>query len=71
MLFGATALAGSAAALPFVTEPWQLIAAYLVMSFGWATMSLGAINNILGLWFQAGAGSPSASPSTARASAAW
>ena len=52
VLFGATALAGSAAALPFVTEPWQLIAAYLVMSFGWATMSLGAINNILGLWFQ-------------------
>ena len=45
-------LAGSAAALPFVTEPWQLFAAYLVMSFGWATMSLGAINNILGLWFQ-------------------
>ena len=52
VLFGATALAGSAAALAFVTEPWQLIAAYLVMSFGWATMSLGAINNILGLWFQ-------------------
>jgi MFS family permease len=52
VLFGATALAGSAASLPFVTEPWQLILAYLVMSFGWATMSLGAINNILGLWFQ-------------------
>ena len=52
VLFGATALAGAAAALAFVTEPWQLIAAYLVMSFGWATMSLGAINNILGLWFQ-------------------
>jgi cyanate permease len=52
VLFGATALAGAAAALAFVTEPWQLIAAYLVMSFGWATTSLGAINNILGLWFQ-------------------
>ena len=32
-------------------EPWQLFAAYLVMAFAWATMSLGAINNILGLWF--------------------
>ena len=30
------------------------------MAFAWATMSLGAINVILGLWFQAsGAGSPS------------
>ncbi len=52
VLFGAGALAGSVAALPFVAEPWQLVATYLVMSFGWATMSLGAINNILGLWFQ-------------------
>jgi MFS family permease len=52
VLFGAGALAASAAALPFVAEPWQLFAAYLVMSFGWATMSLGAINTILGLWFQ-------------------
>ena len=52
MLVGAISLAGSAAALPFVAEPWQLFAAYLVMAFGWATMSLGAINNILGLWFQ-------------------
>jgi predicted MFS family arabinose efflux permease len=52
VLFGAVSLAGSAAALPFVAEPWQLFAAYLVMAFGWATMSLGAINVILGLWFQ-------------------
>ena len=52
VLVGALALAGSAATLPFVTEPWQLFAAYLVMAFAWATMSLGAINNILGLWFE-------------------
>jgi cyanate permease len=39
-------------ALPFITEPWQLFAAYAVMAFGWATMSLGAITNILGLWFE-------------------
>jgi hypothetical protein len=50
---GALTLAGSAAALPFVAAPWQLFAAYLVMSFAWATLSLGAINNILGLWFEA------------------
>ena len=52
VLVGAVSLAGSAAALPFVAEPWQLFAAYLVMAFAWATMSLGAINVILGLWFQ-------------------
>jgi MFS family permease len=52
VLLGAVSLAGSAAALPFVVEPWQLFAAYLVMSFAWATMSLGAINVILGLWFR-------------------
>ncbi len=52
VLVGAVSLAGSAAALPFVAEPWQLFAAYLVMALAWATMSLGAINVILGLWFQ-------------------
>src|SRR5262245_47979323 len=52
VLLGAMSLAASAAALPFVAEPWQLLAAYLVMSLGWATMSLGAINVILGLWFR-------------------
>src|SRR5258705_5404341 len=49
---GALALAGSAAALPFVDQPWQLVAAYLAMALAWATMSLGAINTILGLWFE-------------------
>ena len=51
VLVGTAGFASSVAALPFVETPWQLFAAYLVMSFGWATMSLGAINNILGLWF--------------------
>jgi MFS family permease len=51
ILVGTAAFASSVAALPFVEAPWQFFAAYLVMSFGWATMSLGAINNILGLWF--------------------
>jgi MFS family permease len=52
VLTGALTLASSVAALPFVTEPWKVVAAYLVMSLGWATMSLGAINTILGLWFE-------------------
>src|SRR5437870_883010 len=51
VLVGAISLAGSAAALPFLAEPWQLFAAYFVMAFAWATMSIGAITNILGLWF--------------------
>jgi MFS family permease len=51
-LAGTLALAGSVAALPFVEAPWQLVAAYLAMSLAWATMSLGAINTMLGLWFE-------------------
>ena len=53
VLVGAFALAGSSASLPFVREPWHLFAAYFVMAFAWATMSIGAITNILGLWFDA------------------
>jgi cyanate permease len=52
VLSGAVAFAFSVGALPFIAEPWQLFAAYLVMALGWASMSLGAINNILGLWFR-------------------
>ena len=51
VLVGTLAFAASTGALPFIEQPWQLFAAYIVMAFGWANMSLGAINNILGLWF--------------------
>ncbi len=51
VLIGTLAFAASTGALPFIEQPWQLFAAYIVMAFGWANMSLGAINNILGLWF--------------------
>ncbi len=37
--------------LSIAAQPWQLYGALLVMSFGWVGMSLGAITNILGLWF--------------------
>jgi MFS family permease len=52
VIAGTLALAGAVAALPFIDHPWQLVAAYMVMSLAWATMSLGAINIILGLWFE-------------------
>ena len=53
VLTGAFAFAAAAAALPFVTQPAQLYAVYLLMAIGWAGMSVGAITNILGLWFTA------------------
>jgi MFS family permease len=51
-LIGTAAFAASVAALPFLTAPGQVFAVYLVMALGWATMSVGAITNILGQWFQ-------------------
>jgi MFS family permease len=51
ILFGALCFAISIAALSQVTKPWQLFGAYFVMALAWATMTLGAITNILGLWF--------------------
>ncbi len=53
VLTGAFAFAAAAAALPFVSQPAQLYAVYLLMAVGWAGMSVGAITNILGLWFTA------------------
>ena len=50
-LFGALAFAAAAAALPLISEPWHLFGLYLLMALGWSTMSVGAITNILGLWF--------------------
>jgi MFS family permease len=51
VLVGAFSFALAAAALPFIATPVQLFAVYLVMALGWATMSVGAITNILGQWF--------------------
>ena len=52
VLTGSAAFAAAAAALPCITEPWQLFAVYLVMALGWTNMSVGAITNIVGLWFE-------------------
>ena len=53
VLIGSFAFATSAAALPFIATPVHLFAVYLLMAVGWATMSVGAITNILGQWFDA------------------
>ena len=45
MLSAATILLGQ------ITTPWQLYAVNVLLAFGWAGTSLGAITNTLGLWF--------------------
>jgi len=51
VLFGIGCFGASITFIGMIRTPWQLFAVYLVMSFGWAAMSVGAITNILGLWF--------------------
>lgn len=51
LLGGMVCYAASLGLLAITQQPWQLYGALLVMSFGWVGMSLGAITNILGLWF--------------------
>ena len=51
VLGGTACFAVSASLLPFITEPWQLYADYLLMAGGWATMSIAGIVTILGMWF--------------------
>lgn len=53
LLGGMACYALSMGLLALAQAPWQLYGALLVMSLGWASMSLGAISNILGLWFDA------------------
>jgi MFS family permease len=48
---GVLAMSASSAWVPFVTAPWELYVAYLVMAFGWASLSLVAITTILARWF--------------------
>jgi len=52
VLAGTACMAAATALIAVIAAPWQVYAAYLVMSFGWAGMSLGAVTNILGLWFE-------------------
>ena len=36
---------------PLIDAPWQLYLAYMLMAVGAATMHVGAISNVVGLWF--------------------
>jgi MFS family permease len=49
---GIACMAVATATMPFVTAPWQLYAVYLVMAVAWASLGLGSITNLLGLWFR-------------------
>src|SRR5947209_3324876 len=51
MLAGVVLIAAAALAVGIVVAPWQLYAVYLLMSAGWAATTVGAISNVLGLWF--------------------
>lgn len=51
LLTGLMALAASTVLLVHIDSVWQLYAAYLLMAVGWAGAALGAIVNVLGLWF--------------------
>ena len=48
---GTVAMACGVVALTLLSRPWQLYAAFGVMSLGWATMSGAAINIIVAPWF--------------------
>src|SRR5262245_24174890 len=52
MLIGTACFGTAVALLAVITAPWQLYAAYLVMAVGAATMHVGAISNVVGLWFE-------------------
>jgi MFS family permease len=51
VMAGTVAMACGAMALPLVTRPWHVYAAFAVMSVGWATMGGAAINIIVAPWF--------------------
>ncbi len=51
MLIGASCLASAVTLLAFVTAPWQLYAAYLILAVGAAALHIGAISTMVGLWF--------------------
>ena len=48
---GLVATGAAVFALGVIDAAWQLYVVFLVMSFGWASTSVGAINNVVGMWF--------------------
>src|SRR5262245_11208696 len=51
VLTGAACMGTAVTLLAFITAPWQLFAAYLILATGAAAMHTGAITTIVGLWF--------------------
>ena len=51
LLGGAILFSAAVAGIAYVSEPWQLFAAYSVMAAGWMLASVGALTNVAGLWF--------------------
>lgn len=51
LLCGVGFMAAATLAIGWVSSPFQLYAAYALLSFGWAGMSIGAITNTLGMYF--------------------
>lgn len=51
MLFGGCCFGIAVALLAVIAELWQLYVAYLIMAIGAASMHVGSISNVIGLWF--------------------
>src|SRR4029078_1223132 len=51
MLTGAFGFSAAVALFALITELWHLYFVYLLMAFGTATMHVGAISTVVGLWF--------------------
>lgn len=51
MLIGAGCFATAVLLLAVIDALWQLYLAYLIMAFGAASMHVGSISNVVGLWF--------------------
>jgi predicted MFS family arabinose efflux permease len=51
MLAGACCFGAGVSLMPFIVALWQLYAVYLLMAVGAATVHVGAISNVVGLWF--------------------
>jgi MFS family permease len=60
MLTGACCFGSAVTLLAFITALWQLYLVYLLMAVGAATMHVGAISTVVGLWFDRKRPSPSA-----------
>ena len=51
ILLGIIALTASTILLAFATAPWQLYAAFVLMSFGWTGMGVVVIATVVSSWF--------------------